>query len=225
MCGRARSTTSPHALAQAFGIAPSRVYGAGQYQPRHNFHPGQPGPVLVREDGRPHSYHTHTSSSSSSSTATASSFTSPRPAFPPSAAAQAQAAADARDKAIHRHEGEEEKEGVPPPKAGETAVVVMKWGLVPSWSKESKPDHFRAFNARSEGVAAKPFWKRLVNSRRCVVVLDGCVLLMRGVFRRPHPSCRSVQPQQARLADSSSGWWTRRGRSSPTSSTLRTAAP
>lgn len=175
MCGRARSTTSPHALAQAFCIAPSRVYGAGQHQPRYNFHPGQSGPVLVREDGRPHSYHTHTSSSSGSSTATASSSTSPRPAFPPSAAAKAQAAADARDKATHRHEGEEEEEGMPLPKAGETAVVVMKWGLVPSWSKDTKPDHFRAFNARSEGVAAKPFFKRLVNSRRCVVVLDGCV--------------------------------------------------
>jgi hypothetical protein len=32
-------------------------------------------------------------------------------------------------------------------------VVVMNWGLVPSWTKRGdKPDFFRAFNARSETV-------------------------------------------------------------------------
>jgi putative SOS response-associated peptidase YedK len=32
-------------------------------------------------------------------------------------------------------------------------VVVMHWGLIPSWHKEGeKLDFFRAFNARSETV-------------------------------------------------------------------------
>lgn len=50
----------------------------------------------------------------------------------------------------------------------------MKWGLVPSYTKRDvKPDYFRMFNARSETVAEKSAFRRLVNSKRCVVMLDG----------------------------------------------------
>ncbi len=50
----------------------------------------------------------------------------------------------------------------------------MRWGLTPSFTEpDSKPDFFRMFNARSETVAEKGVFKRLVDTRRCVVVLDG----------------------------------------------------
>lgn len=50
------------------------------------------------------------------------------------------------------------------------AVVVMHWGLIPSWHKEGeKLDFFRAFNARSETVDSKPMFRRLVESKRCIV--------------------------------------------------------
>lgn len=159
MCGRAHSSRSPHAVAQAFGVPPTRVYGAAAYQQHHNFHPGQSGPVIVREDGRAHTYHKRTQqaapSASASASASAPSAKSPRPAFPPSGAAKAKAQAEAEERARDaREHGAGKGEVAAPPKPGETSVVMMHWGLVPSWFKESKPDFFRAFNARSETVRA-----------------------------------------------------------------------
>ena len=50
----------------------------------------------------------------------------------------------------------------------------MQWGLVPSFTASAaKPDFWKAFNARSESVATKPMFRRLVDSRRCAVLLDG----------------------------------------------------
>lgn len=54
------------------------------------------------------------------------------------------------------------------------AVHVARWGLLPSFNKpDAKPDYFRMFNARSESVAEKPAFRRLVPSRRCIVLVDG----------------------------------------------------
>lgn len=52
----------------------------------------------------------------------------------------------------------------------------MRWGLVPSFTKrDSKPDFWRMFNARSEGVASRGIFSRLLKhpDRRCVVVVEG----------------------------------------------------
>lgn len=56
----------------------------------------------------------------------------------------------------------------------------MKWGLIPSFSKpeRTKDGHFkfesfRMFNARGESVNEKPSFKRLVDRKRCVVLVDG----------------------------------------------------
>ena len=57
---------------------------------------------------------------------------------------------------------------------GATTVQTMRWGLVPSFTKpEEKPDFWRMFNARSESVTEKPAFRRLVPSKRCIVLLDG----------------------------------------------------
>eukprot|EP00850_Spirogloea_muscicola_P011699 SM000073S21475 [mRNA] locus=s73:510672:513577:+ [translate_table: standard] len=57
---------------------------------------------------------------------------------------------------------------------GETQIHVMKWGLIPSFTKkDEKPDHFRMFNARSESLHLKSSFKRLLTRSRCVALVDG----------------------------------------------------
>ncbi|KAG7642143.1 SOS response associated peptidase (SRAP) [Arabidopsis suecica] len=59
---------------------------------------------------------------------------------------------------------------------GGDGVVVhcMKWGLVPSFTKKNdKPDFFKMFNARSESVAEKASFRRLLPKNRCLVAVDG----------------------------------------------------
>ena len=63
------------------------------------------------------------------------------------------------------------------PARGETAprvVESMRWGLVPSFTPpDERPDHFRMFNARSETLAEKPAFGRLLARKRAVVLLSG----------------------------------------------------
>jgi putative SOS response-associated peptidase YedK len=51
-------------------------------------------------------------------------------------------------------------------------VALCKFGLVPSWSKESTSS-YSMINARSETVMEKPTYKRLIKSKRCLVISDG----------------------------------------------------
>lgn len=50
--------------------------------------------------------------------------------------------------------------------------VLMKWGLIPSWSRDEKIG-YKLINAREETLFEKPMWKRLVKSHRCVVPASG----------------------------------------------------
>ncbi|KUF92742.1 Embryonic stem cell-specific 5-hydroxymethylcytosine-binding protein [Phytophthora nicotianae] len=55
-----------------------------------------------------------------------------------------------------------------------TRLQAMRWGLVPSFTKaNAKPDHFLMFNARSENLRERPAFKRLLESKRCVVLCEG----------------------------------------------------
>ncbi|POM73704.1 DC12 family protein [Phytophthora palmivora] len=55
-----------------------------------------------------------------------------------------------------------------------TRLQAMRWGLVPSFTKATaKPDHFLMFNARSENLQERPAFKRLLQSKRCVVLSEG----------------------------------------------------
>ena len=51
-------------------------------------------------------------------------------------------------------------------------VTMMKWGLVPHWSKDPKIG-FKMINARSEGIQEKPSFKTPLRQRRCLVLADG----------------------------------------------------
>ncbi|CAI5721696.1 unnamed protein product [Peronospora destructor] len=55
-----------------------------------------------------------------------------------------------------------------------TRLQAMRWGLVPFFTKaNAKPDHFLMFNARSENLRERPAFRRLLESKRCVVLCEG----------------------------------------------------
>ncbi len=51
-------------------------------------------------------------------------------------------------------------------------LVELRWGLVPSWSKDAKGGA-RMINARFETVADKPAFRRALATRRCLLPADG----------------------------------------------------
>jgi len=69
---------------------------------------------------------------------------------------------------------DDEGEGQSGGGGGSLCLRMMKWGLVPSFTKRTaNPDYFRMFNARSEGVRTSPVFKRLLRRRRCIVPIQG----------------------------------------------------
>lgn len=51
-------------------------------------------------------------------------------------------------------------------------VVKMRWGLIPSWAKDSGIGS-KLINARGETLAEKPAFRAAFRSRRCIVPADG----------------------------------------------------
>jgi putative SOS response-associated peptidase YedK len=56
-------------------------------------------------------------------------------------------------------------------KAGQRALDVMRWGLIPYWAKDIKIG-FSTINARAEEVDTKPAFREAFQRRRCLVPLD-----------------------------------------------------
>lgn len=56
--------------------------------------------------------------------------------------------------------------------AGERELANLRWGLVPSWSKDAS-GAVRMINARSETVATMPAYREAIKARRCLIVADG----------------------------------------------------
>ncbi|MBN8235970.1 SOS response-associated peptidase [Halobacillus kuroshimensis] len=57
------------------------------------------------------------------------------------------------------HDGREKRAGL------------MKWGLVPSWSKDPKIG-YKMINARSETAHEKPSYRKLMSRKRCLIAAD-----------------------------------------------------
>lgn len=55
---------------------------------------------------------------------------------------------------------------------GKREFALLKWGLIPSWSKEPKTS-FSTINARAETVASKPAFRSAFKKRRCLILADG----------------------------------------------------
>ena len=54
----------------------------------------------------------------------------------------------------------------------EPRIVALRWGLIPSWAKDKAIGN-RMINARAEGIAEKPSFRRAIRQRRCLVLADG----------------------------------------------------
>ena len=54
---------------------------------------------------------------------------------------------------------------------GERELTIMRWGLVPFWSKDAKAS-FSTINAKSETVATSPAFREAWKARRCLVPAD-----------------------------------------------------
>ncbi len=51
-------------------------------------------------------------------------------------------------------------------------LEVMRWGLVPSWAKDTKIG-YQMINARSEGIEQKPAFRKPLRDRRCIIPASG----------------------------------------------------
>ncbi|QUQ70978.1 SOS response-associated peptidase [Kutzneria sp. CA-103260] len=71
---------------------------------------------------------------------------------------------------VARHPRDEE--GKPDPDAVVRSIRVMRWGLVPTWSKDRNVG-VKMINARSETAATKPAYRDSMARRRCILPADG----------------------------------------------------
>jgi putative SOS response-associated peptidase YedK len=78
---------------------------------------------------------------------------------------------------------------------GQNVLEAMRWGLIPIWAKEMSIGA-RMINARAEGIANKPSFKRPLKSRRCLVVASGFYEWQKnGATKVPmFIRCRSKEP-------------------------------
>lgn len=56
--------------------------------------------------------------------------------------------------------------------SGERELRIMRWGLIPFWSKDAKIA-FSTINAKAETIAKAPAFREAFKSRRCLVPADG----------------------------------------------------
>jgi putative SOS response-associated peptidase YedK len=72
------------------------------------------------------------------------------------------------------------------PKEPVRELSLMRWGLIPSWSKDSS-GAARMINARSETASTKPAFRDAMKSRRCLIPADGFYEWMRtGKSKQPY---------------------------------------
>jgi putative SOS response-associated peptidase YedK len=67
---------------------------------------------------------------------------------------------------------------------GGARVDAFHWGLIPSWAKDRRIGS-RMINARAETLAEKPAFKRLFDSKRCIIPMDGFYEWQAGVEGGP----------------------------------------
>ena len=56
---------------------------------------------------------------------------------------------------------------------GEREILMMRWGLIPSWYKDPKHLGLSTINAKAESLLEKPLWRQTFKKRRCLIAADG----------------------------------------------------
>jgi putative SOS response-associated peptidase YedK len=83
-------------------------------------------------------------------------------------------------------------------------MVPLRWGLIPSWSKDARTGN-RMINARAETVVVKPAYRTAFHKRRCLIPADG--------FYEWRQADGGKQPYHIRMKDGSvlgfAGLWER----------------
>jgi putative SOS response-associated peptidase YedK len=83
------------------------------------------------------------------------------------------------------------------PRTGERSLEVMRWGLVPYWAKDVKIG-YSTFNAKAEGIDARPAFREPFARRRCLVPLNGFYeWKKRGKDRQPYAAALADRPLMA----------------------------
>jgi putative SOS response-associated peptidase YedK len=83
-------------------------------------------------------------------------------------------------------------------------LVPMRWGFIPGWAKDPKTLPL-LFNARAEGIAAKPAFRGAFRYRRCLVPASGFYEWQkRGKDKQPH----ALRPQATELVAFAALWET-----------------
>jgi putative SOS response-associated peptidase YedK len=65
------------------------------------------------------------------------------------------------------------------------AVHLMKWGLIPHWSKEFKMN-FKTFNARLENLKSSRLFSPLLKNKRCLIPANGFYEWSEDNGKQPH---------------------------------------
>jgi putative SOS response-associated peptidase YedK len=80
------------------------------------------------------------------------------------------------------------------PKESARRLSLVRWGLIPSWAKDSSAAA-RMTNARSETAATKPAFRDALRSRRCLIPADGFYQRQR-TGKTKQPYCFEVDDGQ-----------------------------
>jgi putative SOS response-associated peptidase YedK len=98
------------------------------------------------------------------------------------------------------------------PKQPVRELSLMRWGLIPSWSKDSS-GAARMINSRAETASTKPAFRDALKSRRCMIPADGFYEWMR-TGKTKQPYCFEINDGEMfafaglwdRWRDSSGNW-------------------
>jgi putative SOS response-associated peptidase YedK len=74
------------------------------------------------------------------------------------------------------------------PSTGEREPAMLRWGLIPAWSKEPQSGP-PMINARGESIAEKPSFRTATRRRRCLIPADGFYEWQKiggGTKKQPH---------------------------------------
>ena len=83
------------------------------------------------------------------------------------------------------------------PETGDPSYALLRWGLVPFWSKSPKTKYILN-NARAEGIEKKPSFREPLKRRRCIIPASGFYeWLRKGSEKQPYFVSRTDQGYMA----------------------------